>query len=128
MRASIAAALLLCFLAFDGLPAQARSEPDSLVDVDPLPLPRKVETRWGRDPFFLAGVRAQKPRETEAQPLAVSAIIFRPGRAVAIINDRIVRTGEAVDGRRVSEILPDRVILREGGRMIELRVNRFEAK
>jgi len=120
--------LLLLGLFLTGVPAEGKPERESLVDFDPEALPREAPLRWGRDPFFIDQAGRGEQAEGEGERLWVSAIIFRQGKAVAIINDQIVRRGETIGGGIVSDILPDRVILREGRRDIELRVDAFAIK
>lgn len=108
---------------------------------------QKERSRWGRDPFYrerrtrifgternTAGKRSgekEEPEQRDEEPgkshnLSLSAIIFRDGVGVAIINDRIVRMGDAIEkGVKVSDILTDRVVLLEGERLVVLRVRPF---
>lgn len=69
---------------------------------------------WGRDPFVLsttlAGGEGQEDIETQ---LRLSAIILGAKRAVAIINNRVARVGDMIEGRHVVKILRDRVIVRD---------------
>lgn len=135
MRRFVALPLLL-ILALCGtpLPAGAAPEEQSLVDMNIRFLEeKKVSTRWGRDPFLLpipdrnGSPSALAAGEAQA-PLSLSAIIYREGQGAAIINDRILRKGDQVEGMEVQEVLSDRVLLREGSRVIELKVRQFLAK
>jgi hypothetical protein len=83
--------------------------------------------QWGRDPFAL-------PMEENSNGLNVvfgrdlrlSAIINGPGRGVAIINNRILREGDTIEGVQVVEILSDRVMLNDESGHRELRINRLK--
>lgn len=106
----------------------------SLVDMNRAFLEEKQRaTEWGRDPFILP------VRPSEQAPLnsvenetgksfSLSAIIYREGEGAAIINRRILRRGDHIEGMKVQEILSDRVILSEGSKRMELKVDQFLAK
>ena len=82
--------------------------------------------RWGRDPFLLPEKQpGQGGKEAVEGEFRLSAIIYRAGRGVAIINNRIVRVGDVIEEMKVAEIRQDRVILRSAAGNKELRVNRF---
>lgn len=86
---------------------------------------KKSAMEWGRDPFVLP---AQPAGTTEGAPpgtFSLSAIIYNNGRGAAIINSGIVRKGDRVEGMAVEEIYPDRVVLSEGSRILELKVDPF---
>jgi type II secretory pathway component PulC len=92
---------------------------------------RPPEKAWGRDPFsFPPGVRlrvaqagkssnaAEPPTKTKAiePPVKkVTAILITDSRKVASINHKVVAVGDLIDGERVLEIKPDRVILEKDG-------------
>ena len=82
-----------------------------------------TEKAWGRDPFELpAGVQlrvAEKEGSSKAiKPhiKKVTAILITDSRKVASINHKVVVVGDFIDGERVLEIKPDRVILEKDGR------------
>src|SRR5581483_1454871 len=91
----------------------------------------KDSMEWGRDPFVLpvrpTGEPYQVANQVEKQ-LSLSAIIYNNGTGAAIINGRIVRKGDQIEGMEIGEIHPDRVLLREGLRNLELRVDPFLSK
>jgi hypothetical protein len=81
-----------------------------------------------RDPFaFVAGVRRPAPSgptgaptgaplgETERAAIELKGIFGFPGGFLAILNNQIVKTGDAVAGHRVERITEDTVLLREPG-------------
>ena len=81
--------------------------------------------QWGRDPFALPGGSVSGAGVTTDGEFHLSAIIYREGRGVAIINNKILRKGDMIEGRRVAEILEDRVVLQGAAGEKELRVNKF---
>ena len=101
----------------------------------PLGVPKAIgkkmppEKAWGRDPFeFPPGVELRVAEEGESlKPVKVvkaveppvkkvTAILITDSRKVASINHKVVAEGDLIDGERVLEIKPDRVILQRGGR------------
>jgi hypothetical protein len=80
--------------------------------------------QWGRDPFALPSQSAGTGIATDGE-FHLSAIIYRAGRGVAIINNKILRKGDTIEGRRITEILEDRVVLQGAAGEKELRVNKF---
>lgn len=78
---------------------------------------------WGRDPFELPpGVGLKTTEETESQNdikphiKKVTAILITDSRKIASINHKVVTIGDFIDGEKVLEIKPDRVVLENGGR------------
>ena len=110
-----------------------RNDP-SLIDINRSFLEEKQSTtEWGRDPFILParppGQALSNSVENEiGKSFSLSAIIYRDGEGAAIINHRILRQGDQVEGMMVQEILSDRVILREGSKVMELKVDQFLSK
>lgn len=100
-----------------------RAQPLSEINIQWLERQEKA-LQWGRDPFAL-------PRQSTGAGMAtdgefhLSAIIYREGRGVAIINNKILRKGDTIEGRRITEILEDRVVLQGAAGEKELRVNKF---
>jgi hypothetical protein len=80
--------------------------------------------QWGRDPFALPSQSAGTGIATDGE-FHLSAIIYRTGRGVAIINNKILRQGDMIEGRRIAQILEDRVVLQGAAGEKELRVNKF---
>ncbi len=81
--------------------------------------------QWGRDPFALPSRPSPSAGMAADGEFQLSAIIYRAGRGVAIINNKILRKGDMIEGRRVTEILEDRVVLQGAAGEKELRVNKF---
>jgi hypothetical protein len=80
--------------------------------------------QWGRDPFALPSPSAGAGISTDGE-FHLSAIIYRAGRGVAIINNKILRQGDMIEGKRIAEIWEDRVVLKSAAGEKELRVNKF---
>lgn len=81
------------------------------------------EKAWGRDPFeFPSGVELMVAGDGESpggvKPLGkkLTAILISDSRKLASINDKMVEVGDVIDGEKVLEIKPDRVILEKSGR------------
>ena len=70
---------------------------------------------------------APSPRATPAASpvpppaFVLQAISERDGRPVAIVNDRLVREGDSIDGARIARIAKDEVELEVAGRRVLLR-------
>ncbi len=81
-----------------------------------------VHRTWGRDPF--ASLREDQDilRDTGDHDLSLSAISWRGGEAVVLINDSVLREGETVNGAEVAEIHTSSVILERNGKRITLRL------
>lgn len=90
--------------------------------------------KWGKDPFYLPSKKETPKdiREKKESPpdegLSLSAIIYSKDKAVAIINDRILRRGDSIGGYMITEITKDRVVLSMKGEKMVLRVERFTIK
>ncbi len=109
---------------------------ETQVDADMGPEIEQTENnRWGRDPFYRDRTRENNEGENNVEEqedkvdFLLSAIIFRDGKSVAIINDQIFRPGDKIGTDViVSRILPHKVFLREGTRTIVLQVKPFGSK
>ena len=53
----------------------------------------------------------------------LTSTIVGPGRRVAVINDRVVQTGESIDGAVLVAVSPGGALLRQGKRTIHLQLN-----
>lgn len=97
----------------------------SLSDINLDWLERQEKYRqWGRDPFIDSSITSGE-ESGMVGGLKLSAIIYRRNSGVAIINNRILRKGDRIDGKEISQILEDRVILRDSSGDRDLRVNKF---
>jgi|SRR5579884_139996 len=122
------------FFTAPAFPKDMISNDLSLVDINRSFLEEKQNaTEWGRDPFVLP-VRHTEPAAVKSvenesgKSFSLSAIIYRNGEGAAIINHRILRLGDRIEGMMVQEILSDRVILKEGSKTMELKVEQFLSK
>ena len=115
--------LFTSYISFHPLWAQEQA----LSDINLEWLKKKEQAlKWGRDPFVLPTSQAGRGgKEAIESEFRLSAIIYRAGRGVAIINNRIVRIGDAIEGMKVAEIRQDRVILRDRSGNQELRIKRL---
>jgi hypothetical protein len=67
-----------------------------------------------------AGSADVKPR---AQALVLNSILYSSQRQHAIINNKIVKKGDMVDGAKLIQLLPDKARLIKKGKVIELSLN-----
>jgi len=120
MRIIIWMATLLILL---GLTSSSFAQSLSDINLDWLERQEKYH-QWGRDPFVIPSASSGEGSGKEGG-LRLSAIIYRKNGGVAIINNRILRKGDRIDGKEVARILEDRVILRDSSGDRELQVNKF---
>ena len=86
---------------------------DSTIDV----LQMNLTTHWGKDPFFVEPKKVVKKysRKKKKEPIfRLKAISFRPEGSVALINDRIVKSGDVIEGYKVIDISEKKVVLWNG--------------
>jgi len=111
-----------------GEPAAQAIDPRTIPPVPDVELNRPPE--WRRNPFVNSSLpvgdlaAAPVPDPQPEQPLAVVSILHSPQRRLAIVNGRIVREGDRVDGATIRAIEPRAVVLEtaDGARQtIELR-------
>jgi hypothetical protein len=72
-----------------------------------------------RDPFSLAPII---PSEKYSSDTHLNGIVWDKTSPMAIINDEIVKIGDSVGGKIVVDIKQDRVILNDGSKDFELRL------
>jgi hypothetical protein len=70
---------------------------------------------WGRNPFSISGAPIRR-----FGGLTINGILWDKKNPLAIINERIVKIGDKIDGNTVVGIEQDRVILNDGSKDIEL--------
>jgi len=106
------------------LAATAKSSRSPLAAALALPLEVRAETTLQalRDPFkFAEAPRRTGPAITVAParpliaPVLVKGIMKFPGGALAIVDDRVIKVGDVVHGRRVEQIMDERIVLSEPG-------------
>ncbi len=77
---------------------------------------KSAYTGWGRNPF------SEEKQAAETVPVLIG-IAWDEKTPTAVINDRILASGDWLDSRyQIKEIKPDRVILSDGARDVELRL------
>lgn len=91
-----------------------------LSDLNVAGLERLRAPRWGRDPFALPSKDV-----VITGVLNLTAILYRPDSALAIVNGQVVRSGDEIDGHRVVSIGRDHVIVQEGKTTRRLEVPKF---
>lgn len=107
-------------------PAQALRDPFAFVATAPPARPARVaalpSTPSPRPPGGQPGTpppASVKPEPvTPPRPMEVKGIVMFPGGALAIVNDRIVKVGDQVDGHRVERITETEVVLRQPDRTL----------
>lgn len=72
---------------------------------------------WGRDPFVITQTPA-----SHSSALALGGIVYDEKDSYVLINDQVLHRGDQVNGNRVVDIKRDRVILNDGNKDIELRL------
>lgn len=76
---------------------------------------------WGNDPFYRTPAPAPPPeRPGDKARLRLMGILYRSVGAQALINGKIVAPGDVVNGYTVVEIVPGRVTLTNGKKIISL--------
>lgn len=78
---------------------------------------RSKFTAWKRSPFVASGT-------STSSSLVLSGIIWNKDRPKAMIGDTIVTKGAKVEGKTVVDIRPDRVILNDGTKDFELKLEK----
>jgi hypothetical protein len=79
---------------------------------------------WGRDPFARKSGTGQAPTMTNPTEAAwnLSGILINNYDACAVINEKLVRSGDKVDGATVESIGKDMVTINKDGRIIRLKI------
>jgi hypothetical protein len=70
---------------------------------------------FGRNPFYLGAEKVAAPAGPVRPAFSVSAISLRGTSAFAVINNRVVQTGDWIEGFRVQAITEGRVVLNKDG-------------
>lgn len=78
---------------------------------------RSAYTSWKRSPFVPAGTSV-------SSSLVLSGIIWNKDKPKAMIGDAIVLKGDTVGGNKVVDIKPDSVILNDGTKDFELKIEK----
>lgn len=72
---------------------------------------------WGRDPFVITQTPA-----SHSSALALGGIVYDEKDNYVLINDQVLHIGDQVNGNKVVDIKQDRVILNDGNKDIELKL------
>lgn len=83
------------------------------------------------DPLRPPGYKITGAKSTAGKQPAtwlVNEILHSEGRRVAIVNNKMVKKGDVVDGARVVDITSERVTLEYKGRIINSRINLVAVK
>ena len=81
---------------------------------------RTAYKNWARNPFTVTA--AAGPAVNSPGGLRLGGIVYDPHDIFALINDEVAHVGDQVAGKKVVEIKPDRVILSDGSKNIELKL------
>ena len=76
---------------------------------------------WGRDPFFAEG---SEPGKFSALPLNLSGIVWDAKMPFAVVNNKVLKIGDAIEGYKVIEIKPSSVVFLAGEDKVELQLFR----
>jgi len=79
-----------------------------------------VYETWGENPFSIRYGEKEEDIVVRQSDLSLSAISWRNGEAVVLINDAILKVGDFVDGAEVLAILTDSVILQRSDKRVIL--------
>ncbi len=78
--------------------------------------------QWGRDPFVRGGERATSMPSEVIPSFRVAAVSVGGGKAMAVINGKMIGQGDAIQGWRVRAISNAGVVLESNGRKITLTI------
>jgi hypothetical protein len=81
-----------------------------------------VPDQWGRDPFARSGGRVTSEPSEVNPSFRVAAISMGGGKAMAVINGKMIGQGETIQGWRVKAISNAGVVLESNGRKITLTI------
>lgn len=93
-----------------------------------LPFSEDEGGEWGRNPFRpptkkpLRSRRARSPKTHEESQLRLTGIIGRGEERKALINGKLLRRGDVIDGWTIMDIKNGKVILRKSTRVLILRL------
>lgn len=80
---------------------------------------------WGKDPFYISSFSKtsfSKKRRVQNAKLSLHAISFNGISYVALINEKIVKTGDMITGYTVNKITDSAVFLSSGKKKIVLKL------
>jgi hypothetical protein len=102
-------------------PAPAATPPPSAIPVASSMAPMPATTASPTTAQFAPAGASPAAAAPSPRVFTLQAISEKDGHTVALINDRLLREGDAIDGARVITIAADSVELEIGGRRVVLR-------
>jgi hypothetical protein len=99
----------------ESTPVIATATPESSMRSRPA-----LPEQWGRDPFARGSGRATSAPSQAAPSFRVAAVSVGGGKAMAVINGKMMGQGDAIQGWRVTTISKAGVVLESNGRKITL--------
>ncbi len=87
---------------------------------------RLAHTKWGSDPFVRQIKKSTRKADNQGKKLELilSGIVFSEKSPMAVINSRMVRVGDIVDGGKVIRIDPESVTVEINGKRKQLQVTK----
>ncbi|MFA6349462.1 MAG: hypothetical protein WCY12_00850, partial [Candidatus Omnitrophota bacterium] len=76
------------------------------------------EAEWGRDPFS----GRMYSSENKASALRLIGIIWDEKEPLAMINERILKVGDMIQGKQIIRINSDSIVVDDGSKEIELKL------
>lgn len=74
---------------------------------------------WGRDPFFPGG---SQTGQFGSVPLSLTGIVWDRKTPIAMVNDKVLKNGDTIEGYTVVEIKPSSIIFSSGENKFELQL------
>lgn len=94
-------------------------EKETSVPVASQAKPKAEDLPWVRDPFS-GKTYSQQGLGVE---LSLTGILWDPKRPQALINDKVCKSGDVINGYQVLEIQQSKVILSDGSKQLELKLD-----
>lgn len=87
------------------------------------PRTKRIPPGWGRDPFVAEEPTATKlTRLQQPRKLFLSGIAHKEGLYLAIIDGKVVKKGDIIEGREITNITEDRVTLKKNDKIEILKL------
>jgi hypothetical protein len=100
-------------------------EPDQL-SIDWEKIPEGIDPiyeNWGHDPFAVRNRKLESRAGWAAMKYQLSAISWKDGEPIVLINDCILSRGEEIEGAEILRIYRDSVILQKGEERIVISLS-----
>ena len=81
--------------------------------------------QWGKDPFLHPPDPSSVEGESSGSFVELRGVISGPSGVVAILNHRIVRVGDRVNGEIVADITPNAIVLKRGEQVRRVVIRSF---